>query len=435
MIKKLLIVFIALVSMQFYAQQGTASPYSYYGIGTLKFKGTVENRSMGGLSIYNDSIHINLRNPASYGGYNLNALKYGNESRPVSFNIGGTNTHTNIKSDYAEGKNSATSIDYLAISIPAGKLGFGFGLVPYSSVGYKLDDYNEDGDIINRFTGEGGLNKVYFSMGYQLTKSFSVGIDAHYNFGNIKNTNIGFQYTNGFITQYQTRMNNRSDLNGFSLNLGLIYKTQISEKLELQSGLTYTPESKLKSINEQSLSTIIINANTGVQSVVNTIDRDLGELKETELTIPSKFSLGGGIGQPRKWFTGIEYTVVKSSNFYNELYDSGDGKVYDDGSTLSIGGFYIPDYNAFSGYWKRIVYRAGLRFENTGLMANDRTIRDFGISFGLGLPMGDTFSSANVGFEFGKRGTTQDNLVQENYINIMISLSLTDRWFQKKKYY
>ena len=51
MIKKLVIVFIALFAITKYAQEGTtASPYSFYGIGTLKFKGTVENRSMGGLS-------------------------------------------------------------------------------------------------------------------------------------------------------------------------------------------------------------------------------------------------------------------------------------------------------------------------------------------------------------------------------------------------
>ena len=434
MIKKLLMVFIALFSMQFYAQQGTASPYSYYGIGSLKFKGTVENRSMGGLSIFADSIHINLRNPASYGGYNLDTPEYAKESRPVSFNIGGNHSRTNLKSDFADGKNTSTSLDYLTISIPVGKLGIGFGLMPYSAVGYKLQNFNDDGDIQNKFTGEGGINKVFFSMGYQLSKSFSLGVDGHYNFGNIENTNVGYLYSNGDLLQYQTRKNNRSDLNGFSMNLGVLYRTNISEKLQLSSGITYTPQSKLRSKNEQSLSTIIISTTTGVETVINTVEDDLGSLKETELTIPSKFSLGAGVGHPRKWFAGMEYTAIQSSNFYNELYAS-DGKVYDNGYVFSVGGFYIPDYNAFSGYWKRIVYRAGLRFEDTGLMVNNNNIKDFGISFGLGLPMGNTLSSANIGFEFGKRGTTQDNLVQENYFNLMISLSLTDRWFKKKKYY
>ena len=36
MIKKLVLVFIALSAIQGYAQQGTASPYSFYGIGKCK---------------------------------------------------------------------------------------------------------------------------------------------------------------------------------------------------------------------------------------------------------------------------------------------------------------------------------------------------------------------------------------------------------------
>lgn len=433
MIKKLLMVFIVLISIQFYAQEGTASPYSYYGIGSLKFKGTVENRSMGGLSVYSDSIHINLRNPASYGGYNLNM--YNQDSRPVTFSVGGSHTSTNLESDNAEGKVSTTTFDYVALSIPLKRLGIGFGLVPYSSVGYKLENYNEDGDLLNRYNGKGGVNKVYFSAGYQLTKSFSLGVDGHYNFGNTTNSNIALQYTNGEIVQYQTKRTNRSDLSGFSLNFGALFKTNITEKLQLISSLTYAPESKLKSRNQQSLSTLTINSITGAENIINTIDTDLAAqgLDETELIIPSKISIGAGLGESKKWFAGVEYTSIKTSNFYNELYDS-DGRDYQDGSIFSVGGFYIPEYNSFTSYWKRIVYRAGMHFENTGLNINDQTINDFGISFGLGLPLGNGISNANIGFEYGKKGTTQNNLVKENYFNLMISLSLNDRWFNQRKY-
>jgi hypothetical protein len=46
MIKKIIVsAFLSLVS---FAQEGTASPYSYYGIGDVRFKGTVENRSIWG---------------------------------------------------------------------------------------------------------------------------------------------------------------------------------------------------------------------------------------------------------------------------------------------------------------------------------------------------------------------------------------------------
>ena len=72
MIKKGCLVLMILFGWSSFAQQGgTTSPYSFYGIGSLKFKGSVENRSMGGLSIYSDSIHVNFRNPASFAGKNL----------------------------------------------------------------------------------------------------------------------------------------------------------------------------------------------------------------------------------------------------------------------------------------------------------------------------------------------------------------------------
>ena len=33
----------------------------------------------------------------------------------------------------------------------------------------------------------------------------------------------------------------------------------------------------------------------------------------------------------------------------------------------------------------------------------------------------------------GKRGTTYYNLVEENYFNLSVGLSLSDRWFVKRK--
>ena len=93
MIKRLIVICIAIISSSVFAQQGTASPYSFYGIGSLKFKGTVENRSMGGIGVYLDSIHLNLRNPASYVGKNVDAYPYDGESRPVKFAVAGTTSN------------------------------------------------------------------------------------------------------------------------------------------------------------------------------------------------------------------------------------------------------------------------------------------------------------------------------------------------------
>jgi len=433
MIKKLVLVFIAVIAIHGYGQQGTTSPYSFYGIGSLKFKGTVENRSMGGLSIYNDSIHVNLRNPASYAGDNL--AIWGNESRPVKFAVGGSYTSTDLESTNSSDNASSTSFDYLAINIPLGKFGFGFGMLPYTSVGYKLESINSVGNTDNRFEGEGGLNKAFLGFGYQLAKGLTVGVDFQYNFGNVQNSIVAYQYSDGVPTQYQSRENNRSDLSGLNLNFGLSYKTMISEKLELVSSLAFNPESDLTSKNERSISTITINS-LGQEFERNTIETDLGAigLEETDLVLPSKISIGAGIGEPRKWFVGAETTFLKTSKFSNELFSNGTS--YEDAYSFSLGGFYIPQYNSFSSYLKRIVYRAGIRTEETGLNINNESIKEFGISFGVGIPVGDArlLSNANFGFEIGQRGTKNSNLIQENFINFQLSLSLNDRWFNKRKY-
>ncbi|MFI1770451.1 hypothetical protein [Thalassobellus citreus] len=444
MIKKLVIVFIAVFAIQSYAQEGTASPYSFYGIGSLKFKGTVENRSMGGLSIYMDSIHVNLRNPASYAGKNIDAYPFNGESRPVKFAVGTTYSSLDLKSDSGSDKASSATFDYLALSVPMGKFGFGFGLMPFTSVGYKLESFDGSDNISNRFTGEGGLNKAFLGLGYQIAQGLTIGIDAHYNFGNIQNSTIEFLYDNdGSLTQYQSRENNRSDLSGLNFNLGLSYKTMLTEKLEFVSAFTITPESTLVSKNERSFSTVTSSStNAGQEFVVGSIDVDLEPLGllETDLILPSKYSIGAGIGQPRKWFVGVESEFQKISNFSNALYGTATTE-YEDASRISLGGFFIPQYNSFSSYLKRVTYRAGVRLEKTGLAfkntnpnINNESINEFGISFGVGLPVGNGISNANLGFEIGKRGTTSNGLIQENFINFQLSLSLNDRWFQKRKF-
>ncbi|WP_248723973.1 hypothetical protein [Seonamhaeicola sp. ML3] len=433
MIKKLVVVFIALIAVTSYAQEGTASPYSFYGIGSLKFKGTVENRSMGGIGVYIDSIHVNLRNPASYATENIS--DWNNESRPVKFTVGGSYVNTNLDTQTGSATSSATTFDYLALSIPMGKFGFALGLLPYTSVGYKLESLNTAGDIENRFRGEGGVNKAFLGLGYRIAKGLSFGVDAHYNFGNIQNSIVEYVYDDGVRLQLQSRESNRSDLSGLNFNLGLYYSTMLTDNLELKATTTYTPESDLTSKNQRSIATITTVGSTGQEFVSENIDVDLESagLLETDLVMPSKMSFGLGIGRPRVWFLGADYTFQKTSDFTNDLYSSVN-TIYEDATTLSIGGFYIPNYRSLNGYYKRMVYRAGVRMEKTGLNINSESIKEFGISFGVGLPLRGGISNANLGVELGKRGTTNNNLIQENFINVQLSLSLGDRWFQKRKY-
>ena len=433
MIKRIFLITILFLSFNFQAQEGTSSPYSFYGIGSLKFKGTTENRAMGGLSIYNDSIHMNFRNPASYVGKNL--FSFNNEARLVKFTVGIGHSDTKLETSNASDNTTTTTFDYLGLNVPMGKFGMGFGLIPHSSVGYKLESRNSIDSLQYKYSGNGGLNKVFLGFGYLISDNISIGVDARYNFGNIQNNALEFLYDDEQLPlDYQAREINRSDLSGINYNLGISYNAVFNEKTQLVSSLTYSPGYNLKSKNKRTFASVIVN-DSGIEYPINEIEVDLLslDLEETDLKMPSKMSIGLGIGSIRNWFVGSEYTMIKSSVFSSDLLDI-ENATFEDSSILSIGGFYIPDYNSFNKVWQRVVYRSGIYFEKTGLNINNQSIKEFGISFGLGIPVGRLFSNLNSVVEIGRRGTTNENLVKENFVNFQLSLSLNDRWFVKRKY-
>ena len=65
MIKKIFVVVAMLAVSAGFAQDASVSPFSYFGVGDLRFNGMVENRLMGGMSVFADSIHMNIKNPAA----------------------------------------------------------------------------------------------------------------------------------------------------------------------------------------------------------------------------------------------------------------------------------------------------------------------------------------------------------------------------------
>lgn len=421
MIKKLIAGACLIFSTAAFSQQNNASPYSYYGIGDIKFKGTTENRSMGGLGMLPDSIHVNLQNPATY-----SSLKF------TTYTIAGGTSSTNFKTDSAKDNASRTTLDYLAVALPFNKFGVAFGLMPYSSVGYRIQNIVEEEGLEKkrRYIGEGGLNRVFFGGSYKITPAFSVGADFQYNFGNIETKSI-IEIED--VIQYPTRELNDSDYSGVSFNIGAVYQTKFGQKYDWYAGATYTPESTLTAKTERSLATVLVLQDER-EIVIDELDLINSEEK---LKLPSKFTFGTGIGEARKWFAGAEYTFQGSNEFgdrFENIEASGSAS-FESMHRMAVGGYFIPNYNSYNSYLKRITYRAGLKFEKTGLVIRNEAINDYALSLGLGLPLGGIGgSNLNIGVEFGQRGTTSSGLVQENYTNIFISLSISDKWFMKLRY-
>ncbi|WP_010229919.1 membrane protein [Gillisia marina] len=413
MIKRFIIIVALLTTVASAAQEGTSSPYSFYGIGLTKFKGTVENQSMGGIRMFSDSIHLNLRNPGSYGRLRL-----------TTFTVGGSHQSTALKTDNESESSRTTSLDYLAIGLPTGKLNFGLGLIPYTSVGYRILEVDEE--TSNRFTGRGGMNKVFLTAGYAVNDNLSVGMDVNYNFGNIQNNFTTLQSG----VQFGSRQINRTDLRGFNLNFGLDYQRDLNEKLKLYTVATYAPQMDITAEKMSNIATISFRAD-GSEVVVEESEQTF---PQGDLSLPSELTLGAGIGTTNKWFLGAEYGRISASDYNFNSGNSFAEVQYDNASQYRVGGFYIPEYNSLTSYFSRVVYRAGLRFEETGLNLSDEGINEFGISFGVGLPAGRNFTNANIGIEYGQRGTTNSGLIQENFFKLSISLSLNDKWFVQRKF-
>ncbi|PKH67064.1 hypothetical protein CXF59_14315 [Flavobacterium sp. ALD4] len=415
MIKKIIVSACLLLSLVSFAQEGTSSPYSYYGIGDIRFKGTVESRSMAGVAVEQDSIHINLQNPASFANLKL-----------TTFALGGTYNTTTLKSDTKSEKARRTTLDYLAVGLPFGKIGVGFGLIPYSSVGYKIESISADVNTSNRrYNGSGGLNKAFLGVGYKINSNFSIGADAQYNFGKIETNSLEF------VTDIPigTRESNTANLSGVNFDIGAMYKAKLNNKLNVYGSLNYAFENSLTSQNTRNIATVAYNLGFDL-AVVDVV----GEQKNSvNLKFPGKLTVSAGIGESQKWLIGGKVAYQKSSgqaNSYNDFSNVGYGKY----GNVSLGGYYIPDYNSFSSYLKRIVYRGGLKYEKTGLVVNGESINDVGFTLGFGLPITETLSNVNIGLELGKKGTTSSNLVQENYVNISVGFSLNDKWFVQRKF-
>ena len=417
MIKNSIVALCILFSTHLFAQEGTSSPYSFYGIGDIKFKGSVENRSMGGISVLPDSIHINIQNPAQLAGLKLSGLA-----------LGGTYANTKSLSEDQEGKSRRTSLDYMAVGLPLGKIGIGFGLIPFSSVGYKIskttEASNQNSDTIQKYNGIGGVNKVFLGFGYSLTKKINIGANMQYNFGTIETTGLLYQtdIENG------TRETNISKLSGVNFDFGATYQTKLKGKLSLFGSFIFAPESKLKLSNTLNIQIVPLLSSSGITEIdsKNTVGN-------STIKLPSKLALGTGFGEIKKWLLGTEVTFINNSVMSNR-FDNITNSSFENSIRYSLGGYFIPNYNSYATYYKRIVYRGGLRYENTGLVIENKSITDFAANVGLGLPLIGTFTNVNIGLEVGKRGTTYNNLVQENYFNISVGLSLSDKWFVKRKF-
>lgn len=364
---------------------------------------------------------INPQNPASYTAF---------DSASFLFDGALYAKMSTFKIDTLSQPSNYASISYIAMGFPITRwLRTSIGLQPFSSVGYTINNNQSVegfGNTRFEFQGYGGLSQAYLGGGFKLTKDFSAGFNMSYIFGSIdKIRNITFP-DSSYI--FSSRISELSNIKGLYLDLGLQYHHAYSNGRFWNAGLTYVPGQSLNVTSDRLAVMYSHDYSTDLDEMRDTVEYETG----SKGTINLPQSIGGGLtfGKGEKWMAGADvkwqewssYTYLgKSDSLKNSL-------------SLSAGGQFRPATNDISSYWKRITYRAGARFNQSYLYLNNTRINEFGISFGFGLPMKKTRSTLNIAFEAGARGTTQNNLIRENYFRFSLGASIFDRWFLKRKY-
>jgi len=422
LIKNYSLILSFIISTSFvYSQTDTGSPYSLNELGEINFLGNVSSISMGGIDSAIDSIEFNINNPSS-----LAKLK------TTNYLIGTFYKSTGISNSVSTDNINTANINYIAIGVPTKRFGFGFGVLPYSSVGFNLqttEDYNTKNSINSRLFGaEGNINKAFVSIGVPLLKYFSLGATANYNFGkfNYEKFNLIENVNYGIFSI------SSSEISGFTYNFSSNLSIPLKNDFSLNLMYSLYPEGDLDSFNIESLYTSSTSS-VSLESLGDFVDVDLNSrgLENTKLPVPKKSIYSLGLEKKNSWFIGLQYESKLSSNFKNDFLDT-QNVSYRDANSFSIGGFIIPDSSSLISYWKRVKYRFGIKNEKKSIIVNNLPINQFSLNLGLGLPVAG-LSKANLGLEIGRIGN-DDNLIKENYFSLRLGLSLNDVWFIKRKF-
>lgn len=408
---------------------GSNSPYSRYGFGLLGDGANAFNKGMAGTGYaMRNGTQINTKNPASYSA--IDSLSF-----LFDFGMSLQNGHISQNGQSVNAKNS--SIDYITGGFRISpRLGMVVGLLPYSTIGYDTSSQedvqsgNETTVQTTRFYGDGGLHETFLGIGWAPIKSFSMGVNAGYMWGELSHT-VLMSFDNSSISSnrqiYDTRIRT------YRVDFGLQYEQPINAENTLLLGLTYSLGHDINNrahyISQKITSSTVAEADT--------------------LTIPNAYQLPHTFGVGLTWShknslrVGVDYTFQKWSSVKYPQFASGETLTYytDKGSftdrhRISIGAEYVR--NAEGLRWRdRVRYRAGFAFSTPYAKIDGRDgPRDYTASIGAAIPiinLHNNRSVLNVSAQYERVQPRFSGMITENYFRLSIGLTFNERWFMKWK--
>ncbi len=424
------------------AQETGISPYSRIGLGDLNLSHSPGYASMGGASVsLSDFNMVNVSNPAS-----LSALS---PHMPV-FELSGSSQFLKLSSENSSANLNSTNFTRMSIALPVNKkLGLALGIKPFTTTGYNITTTNEEpsiGNVTYLYKGKGGVNNLFLSGGYSLIQSdsisLSVGASVNFLFGNIDKTRrLEFPEDE---TALNSMLAQKTSYNGVDFQAGVLFRQRVSKNMTYSIGASYSLGTKLNATREDFFGTY-----TNFSSV-EVIQDTLQYFSENEgkVVVPSSLSVGGSVNLNKNLDIAVQYNRQDWSN-YEEIFDQNSvSDTLASSSSFAVGIRYTPtDVFSTAKLYERIEYRAGFRSGNSSLQFNNNQLTVFGTSFGLGIPLRKSATSKNefrslsmfnVGVETGRRGNSENGLIQENFTTVYFGISIMpqvqNRWFVKRKF-
>lgn len=438
MSKRILVslVLLTVAALQAFAQTssgGTYSsytPYSVYGIGDLSARGTAYNKTMGGVGIAGrDNHYINSLNPAAI---------TARDSLAVMGDMSLILDNKYFKQGDMKSVSNVFNLGNLTVTLPIYRSSaLMIGISPYSSVGYYASYPDQSkiigftGTLTDVYAGKGSLYQLYAAAGVTFFKRLSLGAEFKYLFGNIvKDYSKTFSESEFLSNYYDYSL----ILNGCTGKFGLQYEQPIGNSFRVCLGVTYTMATRLGG----TISKTVYSAESDA-SVNTTIDTLAN--RNPGVYISSEKGVGLCVNYRNQIRVEFDYTRSDWSdcNFQNVpglCVNSSSGSLFTPSLAQSfrLGVEYTPNRGDIRYYHKRISYRVGGYYNQEYYKIGGNNIAARGITLGATLPVFRWYNGVTIGMELGQRGTLNDSLVRENYINFSFGVNLFDIWFQKPKY-
>ena len=260
-------------------------------------------------------------------------------------------------------------LDYVNLSFPIYKnLGFSVGLRPYTSVGYRLlsKETIQGREQYYSYEGSGGVNQAYMALGYQVINGLRIGVAGGFNFGR---SNLSNLYSSPVLA-YITREDSQSLYRGGSFTMGVQYERALTEKLSFNTGLSYKPQTTLRSDNNLTLYSLL--PNNGNFIIKDSREVTDASLRRTHLTLPSEWAISAGVATLMSGLSELLPILYKCRIFSNPFVTSSFVS-YENAYKFSVGGFlFATQYSYITNIGNELLIVPGLYYERTGIVLRDK---------------------------------------------------------------